>query len=320
MKLIFSLFLITSLNSWGSQRVWIDYDVALGRMFRDPDDGLALIAAATSPELDVVGISFGFGNVNNLGFMEKQTRKILKKIGRTDIPFFRGAQNTNELGQETPASLALAEALKKAPLRIISLGRASNIANAITLHPEIKPFIQEVIVNYGRRLSTETPVGRKNLILPDTNVDGDFRAVKILIQNKMKITLIPTELMHDQIVDRWDMKNLRNGGHISKWVERKIKLWKLLWNIYPGLNGFIPWDVFVVGYLTRPQDFKCDLNTPISLRYLKNNTHKLFEKNKPASKYFVVTDPQLGDGTMGNYCYAVDSQHIDRWIQHWMKL
>ena len=42
--------------------VWIDTDPAVGEPERDVDDGLALVQAFHSPELDIRGVSVVFGN------------------------------------------------------------------------------------------------------------------------------------------------------------------------------------------------------------------------------------------------------------------
>jgi len=44
------------------QAVWIDTDPAVGEPDRDVDDGLALVQAFRSPELDIRGVSVVFGN------------------------------------------------------------------------------------------------------------------------------------------------------------------------------------------------------------------------------------------------------------------
>jgi len=42
--------------------VWIDTDPAIGEKERDVDDGLALVQAVRSHELDIRGVSVVFGN------------------------------------------------------------------------------------------------------------------------------------------------------------------------------------------------------------------------------------------------------------------
>ena len=42
--------------------VWIDTDPAIGEKERDVDDGLALVQAFRSPELEIRGVSVVFGN------------------------------------------------------------------------------------------------------------------------------------------------------------------------------------------------------------------------------------------------------------------
>lgn len=82
------------------------------------------------------------------------------------------------------------------------------MATTILLYPELKKNITEVVVNFGRRLESEVEVTKKNLIMPDTNVDGDIEAVGTLILNKIPLTLIPTELMFDQLITSSRMQSL----------------------------------------------------------------------------------------------------------------
>jgi hypothetical protein len=42
--------------------VWLDTDPAIGEPDRDVDDGVALVQAFRSPELDIRGVSVVFGN------------------------------------------------------------------------------------------------------------------------------------------------------------------------------------------------------------------------------------------------------------------
>lgn len=309
------LFIFFTFPSYSQTNVWIDYDIGLGRRFSDVDDGIALIAAITTPDLNVHGVSYSFGNTNDLDFMHNASLEILRRYKREDIEIFRGASNPNDIYKKTSAIKALAKKLRKQRLSILSMGRMTTIAGLIYHYPELVKNIDQVIVNFGRRLETETKVGRRKVILPDTNIDGDLNAAKILFESKVKLVLIPTELMADQFIQRQHMKLLKNGSKNSRWLHRKIKTWKFLWNLYPGSNGFIPWDLFLVGYLTAPNDFICETQIPIDLKYLKNNTSRLIGANKNKFKYFAVASYRLNSENLGVYCYDVYDSHISNWIK-----
>lgn len=314
------LFLILSPTALALENVWIDYDISFGRYYQEVDDGFALISAVSSPGLNIQGISYGFGNSNDLKFMQKQTQKILSIMGRTDIQTFPGARHRLDLGQQTPATEAMHKALQKSPLKILAMGRMTNLASLILLHPEVIPNIKEVIVNYGRRLEYETGIGAKNIIMPDTNVDGDVEAIKVLLAHQIPLTLIPVELMHDQFILKDDLIKLKHGGLVAHWMRKQSLAWKYLWQVFLDLPGFIPWDVFIVGYMTNPQDFKCLRNIPIALKTMPNHAVRLPGFNNDSHKDTVVASPLMDRGIRGTYCYEVDQNHLNSWVDHWTKL
>ncbi len=53
------------------------------------DDGVAILLALASPELDVLGVVAVAGNVP-LRLTEVNARKIVELSGRTDVPVFAG--------------------------------------------------------------------------------------------------------------------------------------------------------------------------------------------------------------------------------------
>lgn len=316
LKCLILRFLLISANSYALTDIWIDYDVSLGKKFSDVDDGIALIAAITSPGLNVEGLSYSFGNTNNLNHMQKITEVILKRYQRQEISVFRGAAKPSDLYEKNAAVDALAAKLSQKRLSVLSMGRMTTISGLVIHYPELVKNIDQVIVNFGRRLETETEVGSLKVIMPDTNVDGDIESTKILLESGIKVVLIPTELMADKFINTKHMKILKNGSDNAKWLRKNLKLWKLIWRIYPGTKGFIPWDLFIVGYLTAPEDFHCDEDIPVALKLLKNNTSRFVDSIKTDYKKFVVASYSLEPNQLGTYCYDVDDSHVNKWIDH----
>ncbi len=321
MDLMKSIFLlIFSFCTFSAEKVWVDYDVAFGKVIRDVDDGLALITALKSPDLEVQGISLGFGNLKNLNFMAKATRRILKRTNKTDIPYFYGAWLKSKRYEKTDATEALAKALKKNPLKIMAMGRLTNMASLIKNYPELKPQISEIIINAGRRLETQTRVGRQQVIMPDTNVDDDLESLKFVMESGVKITMLPVEIMKEAFVTKSHLKQMKKGGPLSKWMARNSIVWRWIWKFFPNSKGFIPWDVFIVTYLTHPHEMECDKDIPIALAYLKNETSSLFRK-KYRKKYkdFLVASYKMDTPWRGNYCYKMQPNHLDDIVERWSK-
>src|SRR5919106_1526879 len=97
--------------------VWIDTDPAVGEPERDVDDGLALVQAFNSPELDIRGVSVVFGNAPlDRGLPIAQ--RLVRDYGPRGLSVFGGAAGPADLGTETAASRALTAALRSQRLTI----------------------------------------------------------------------------------------------------------------------------------------------------------------------------------------------------------
>ena len=108
-----------------SAAVWIDTDPAIGEPERDVDDGVALVQAFHSPELDIRGVSVVFGNAE----LERGlpiARRLVKDFGSTGLKVFRGAAKASELSHESDASRALAAASRAGAPTILAMGPATN--------------------------------------------------------------------------------------------------------------------------------------------------------------------------------------------------
>src|SRR3954470_3215985 len=75
--------------------VWIDTDPAIGEPERDVDDGLALVQAFHSPELDIRGVSVVFGNAP----LERGlpiARRLVHDFGPAGLKVFGGAAKASD--------------------------------------------------------------------------------------------------------------------------------------------------------------------------------------------------------------------------------
>ncbi|PIT86660.1 MAG: hypothetical protein COU33_01895, partial [Candidatus Magasanikbacteria bacterium CG10_big_fil_rev_8_21_14_0_10_43_6] len=99
----------------------------------DPDDCLAYLLALRA-DADIVGVSIVGGNVP-----EPQAWLVAQSL-ITKIPLWRGGI---ECG--APTIIALADALRQAPITVMALGPLTNIATFINCHPTLVDQIDEII-------------------------------------------------------------------------------------------------------------------------------------------------------------------------------
>ncbi len=300
-------------------KVWLDYDLSFGKLGREVDDGFALIHALKSQKsLEIIGLSSVFGNTNNMKHQRRWSYKILDKFDARDIPFFDGAEKPLGEIKHNDATQAMARALEKEKLTIMAMGRLTNVALLLKLRPDLSSQIEQVIVNAGRMLEYPIKFGKKGIIFPDTNVDGDPDAFQVLSENSVNLTMIPTESMTHLLWRKRELRQMRENGGISRWMAKKAGLWRFFWSLFPGAPGFIPWDVFVVSFITHPEDFYCHQNIPWAVKEMENDAHTLFRKRyRKERKDFLVASYSLNSSHRGTYCYHIKSSHREKLIDYW---
>ena len=234
--------------------VWIDADVAVGEPHRDVDDGVAILQALHSPELDVRAVSTVFGNAP-LERADPITRALLTTWGASP-PVFRGAAAAGQA--DTDAVPALIAALEAEPLTLLVLGPATNVAQALLARPDLVPRVSRVVAVAGRRPgqrfttgTTETRAHR------DFNFEKDPDAFQALLDLGVPLVLAPWALSAQVWID---------GPTLDRWATspRSAALvpaargWLDLWRDSFGVQGFNPFDTLAVGLLVRPDLITCE--------------------------------------------------------------
>jgi purine nucleosidase len=179
------------------------------------DDALAIILALQSSELQLLGITTVFGNVD----VNKGTRNalsILEYFGRADIPVARGTEKPlfkefksaesvhgkDGLGNinlhpprirqvSQPAEIFISETVKQHPndVTIVATGPLTNIAGVINTNSEFSIQVNEVVIMGGA-------VFVPGNVSPhaEYNVWADAEAAKIVLESGLPITLVPLDV------------------------------------------------------------------------------------------------------------------------------
>lgn len=275
------------------QPVWIDTDPSVGVPDRDVDDGLALLQALRSPELSVVGVSTVFGNAP-LDQADPIGRALVDGWA-PDVPVHTGAAGPGFT--PTPASEALADALRAGPLTVLALGPATNVATALATHPELQPNLLEVVAVMGRlpgqRFTTGTTNPRAHR---DFNFEQDPDAVAFLLDHGVMLTLAGFELSRTVWVGAGDIADWAQGPNAAPLTEPAMQ-WLALWQRVFGVDGFNPFDTLAVGALTSPSLMTC---APRSARIEvgpDDRTEAAMQGDDVVTKpYLVVRDTYVFDG------------------------
>jgi purine nucleosidase len=256
-----------------SSRVWLDTDPACGaERTADPDDCLAILLAARSPQIQLAGISTVFGNAP-VAVTDRTARTLadLLQAGAMALPVTRGAERaldrfTDPAGA-IPAPAALARALEAGPLTILALGPLTNVALLLRTRPELTGRIVRVVAVMGRRpghvFHPSEGHGRDAMLLGhgpvfrDLNLASDPAAAAAVLASGVPVTLVPYDVAREITITAADLAGLERSGEDGAWVAARSRGWLDFWRADVGLDGFYPFDAVAVFYLTDPWLFAC---------------------------------------------------------------
>lgn len=228
-------------------KVLIDTDIG-----SDVDDALALALAARSPELEIVGVTTVFGDVN---LRARIARKILNITLRKDIPVFRGmsepllrqkkslmfgheglglikpTESDLEANEGHAVDFIISEAMKQ-DLNVITLGCLTNLAMAIIWKPEIIGKIKSLVTMGGAFYPAADPEY-------DWNINCDPEAALVVLKSGIPVTLVPINvtMMPENKFTEEDLKYIQDTGtpltealsqQIRVWLEKKAELNRML--------------------------------------------------------------------------------------------
>ena len=207
------------------QKVILDVDTGT-------DDAVALMTAALSPDLELVGATTVNGNTLVQNCTEN-TLRVFDYIGKSEIPVFQGMslplvrQNAQ---QAISAKVIHGDFLDLPPSRtkvrpqhavdwlietymhsdgdiiLVPVGPLTNIAAAIRKEPRILEKIPELVIMGGaHEHGNSTPSAEFNIWL-------DPEAAKIVVNCGRPIRMIPLDATHRALVSREDCARLREIG------------------------------------------------------------------------------------------------------------
>jgi len=232
-------------------RVWLDVDPANG--IGEIDDGLAMIQAFHSSELEIAGVSAVFGNAP-LKQAYPIALNVTRVFGPEGIKTRRGAAAAKQLGEPTDASKAMARALQQGPMTILALGPVTNVGTLLQNHSELAKRIEQIVVVAGRRSVEHQFISDPDQPEPfsDFNFEHDPAAMRVILDSKVPLVMAPWEVSSHIWLTREDLTRLKRSGGSGLWIAATSQQWIDSWEQQLNARGGNPFDTLAVGYLTHP--------------------------------------------------------------------
>ena len=248
--------------------IWIDTDAGV-------DDSIAILCAAKTEALDIVGMSAVAGNVE-VEHTFRNARDIISLAGREDIKVYRGADKPflvpykaahhihgeNGLADAVvPSSKApieiesVSDALyKKAcelngELTVVAVGPLTNIAITIAKHPDFIQKIKQIAIMGGALIGGNiTPCAEFNIYADPHAAQTVFKSGAKIIMAPLDVTL-KAYITIDEIKEIGTFNNIQSNFFIES-TPKSIKYHEIT------LQGYVPHDLCPMWYLAYPEMFE----------------------------------------------------------------
>jgi pyrimidine-specific ribonucleoside hydrolase len=282
--------------------VWMDVDPAVMRGGHEPDDGLAMLQAFHSSELEVKGVSVVFGN-SPLETGYPIAREIANRFGPKELPVHRGASSAAELGHETDASLALARALRSERLTILALGPVTNVATVLKNHPELAERIERIVAVAGRRPGQKFVLGRGGTPLMDFNFELDPEGFQVLLESGVRLALAPFEISSKTPLRGQDIETFARVPAAADFFLEPLRDYLDWYEERFGIRAIYPFDTLAVAYLTSPEWIRCE-ELPVEIEIATDDVRP--ERKKP----FLLAAKDNGSFRRAAYCHTASDEFI----------
>lgn len=189
------------------------------------DDAFAVLLAARSPEIDLLGVTTAYGDTD---LRARIARKVLNVAGRQDVPVFKGVgkplqgyalmfgfEGENIL-EESDKDLKYSDehavnfivrTIMENPgeVTVVTLGAVSNLAAAYIMEPEIAKNMKELIMMAGVIVPIVDEKGVRRSPVEEYNLNNDPLAAQIVVNSDMPKTMVPIDVtlqipLHDHQV------------------------------------------------------------------------------------------------------------------------
>lgn len=243
------------------------------------DDALAVLLAAYSPEIELLGLTTIFGNVSvdratrNAGYLVSLMPKPVPVAKGASVPlvqaphafpdFVHGVNGFGDIEIEYPKDFApvsqtaaefIVEQVMSRPgeVTLVPVGPLTNIALALRLCPEIAHKVKQVVVMAGATYhrGNVSPVA-------EANVWNDPHAAQAVFAAEWPVVMVGLDVTHQTIMPEARMEALRaHSPKVGGFLADICRFYANFYRTAAGFDGFSMHDPATVVQLLRPDLFE----------------------------------------------------------------
>jgi len=233
------------------KKVIIDCDNTFGVPGCDLDDGLAIIYTLGTKRADLLGITTTFGN-NILEVVYPNTVVFMEKIGRADVPVFKGHKedaNANE------AAKYLVEMARKhaGELTLLVIGSVTNLYHAWQLDSHFFDHVAEISFMGG----VTEPLIIEGKQLDELNFACHSEAAYHVLTKSKKSHIATGNRCLDALFTKGRFDQLAESDDpFLQWLVEQGQYWFKREKEVFGHDGIYKWDVYSAAALLYPELFE----------------------------------------------------------------
>lgn len=231
------------------KQIVFDCDNTFGVPNCDVDDGLALLYLLGCGKACVHGITTTYGN-NELEVVYCTATKMLKDLGRTEIPVKKGGAKAGEY--ESEASDYLVEMANRyaGELSILATGSLTNLCGAYEKDPHFFEKVKEIVLMGG----ITSPLVFEKKVMNELNFSCDPHATWTVLTKGKNISIITGNNCLKVLFtkDEYKERLFQTDSKIAKYIREETDYWFKYNEDDYGIKGFYNWDVIAAVYLIRP--------------------------------------------------------------------
>jgi inosine-uridine nucleoside N-ribohydrolase len=242
------------------------------------DDALALMLAAYSPDIELLGLTTIFGNVSveqatrNAGYLvslmprsvpvAKGAAKPLVSALHPYPDFVHGANGFGDIAVEYPADFQplpqsaaqfIVEQINARPgeISLVPIGPLTNIALALHMDPGIVAKVKQVVIMGGA-------VYRGGNVSPaaEANIWNDTHAAQVVFSADWPIVMVGLDVTHDTVMPESRMNAAcAHAPKVGAFLARIAAFYANFYRNSAGFDGFCVHDPATVVQILRPDLF-----------------------------------------------------------------
>jgi len=170
-------------------KIICDCDNTMGAPARPIDDGQTLLYLLGRDDIEILGITTTFGN-GPIDIVYDTTARLLRDLGREDIPLFKGEGRRGEPPTEAAHFLAETVAAHPGEVSVLAIGPVGNLRAAAELDPDFYRHVRQIACMGGYLQSLPIP-GWENV--PELNLSCDPEAALDMLRAPCPVTLMTAQ-------------------------------------------------------------------------------------------------------------------------------